>query len=309
MTARFAAGAKGAILPCMGSTGLLVMSIGGHAHRYLTAKPRSGRVASTFRHGFNVLFDEESDPGFVSIQSQDVPLHPWAVASETAGRIRVGDLAVGEADRIRFREGDITMDLSAAAMDELRIKPYVAEEGKRALSRLSLLGELLEEERAKQNPDPFRLEIDAVVRRWKETGDSNVLLDLVGLGTGSTPSGDDMLVGILAGYAAFERISDEAKASLFGLRAVLHAAENQETSLPSAQMLAAAADGSSSEPLLKVLSALASEFDRDVRPATRSLASQGATSGLEMLAGVLQVLGDLDLGSGSSEGRRVGHGL
>jgi len=283
--------------------------IGGHVHRYLKERPRTGRVASVFRHGFNVLFDEETEPGFVSIQSQDVPLHPWAVASELAGRIRVGELAVAEANRIRLRESDVEMDVSAATVEELKIKRYSSEEGERALSRSPILERLLEEERAKRDPDRFRSEIDAILKRWREAGDSNVLLDLVGLGTGSTPSGDDVLVGILAGYTAFERISDEAKASLFGLRARFRAAENQSTPLPSAQMLATAADGSFFEPVLEVLSALASEFDRDVRPAARSLASQGATSGLEMIAGIVRALEALDVGSKSTAGRRVGHGL
>ncbi len=283
--------------------------IGGHVYRYLRERPRIGRVVSVFRHGFNMLFDEESEPGFVSVQTAAMPLHPWAVASEAAGRIRVDDLAVTEADRIRFREGDVVMDLSAAEVEELKIKPYSSEEGERALSRWPILMQILEEERAKRVPDPFRPEIDAILKRWKESGDSNVLLDLVGLGTGSTPSGDDVLVGIFAGYTAFERISDVVQASLLGLRAALNAAEAQGTSLPSAQMLTTAAEGSVPEPTLAVLSALATEFDREVRRATRSLALQGATSGLAMLAGVLRAFEDLDLGSGHSERRRDGHGL
>lgn len=66
--------------------------IGGHAYRFLNAQPRAGRVVSTFRHGFNLLFDEEMDPGFVSVQTPKAPLHPWAVASELTGHIRVGEL-------------------------------------------------------------------------------------------------------------------------------------------------------------------------------------------------------------------------
>jgi len=274
--------------------------MGAHAFRYLAAKPRTGRVASRFRHGFNVLFEEASDPGFLSVQSEGVPLHPWAVASELAGRVRVGDLAVAKADRIRFREGDVVMDLSAAAVDELRIKTLASRDGERALSRLPVLNKLLEEERAKRDSDPFRPEIDAILKRWKGTGDSDVLLGLVGLGTGSTPAGDDVLVGMLAGFTAFERISNEAKTSLFGLRAARRAAETRETPLPSAQMVAAATNGAVSEPVLELLSALASESELNVRKATRSLASQGATSGLEMLSGLLQALdclGSHDLGT------------
>ncbi len=280
--------------------------IGAHAFRYLIAKPRSGRVASAFRRGFNVLFHEESDPGFVSIQMQDVPLHPWAVQARSLLELSENEPVLAESRRLRFR-GGWTLDVSAAAVEELKIKPYTSEEGERVLSRLPILKELLEEERAKRNSDPFRPEIDAILKHWKETGDSEVLLDLVGLGTGSTPSGDDALVGMLAGFTAFERISDEAKTSLLDLRATLHSAENQGTSLPAAQMLATAANGSVFEPVLEVLSALVSEFDRDVRPATHSLASQGATSGLEMLAGILRSLEDL--GSWRSVRRRDGHGV
>lgn len=36
-----------------------------HAFRCLTARHPTGRVASVFRHGFNILFDNETDPGFV----------------------------------------------------------------------------------------------------------------------------------------------------------------------------------------------------------------------------------------------------
>jgi len=264
--------------------------IGAHAFRYLATKPRSGQIISRFRRGFNVLFGEQSDPGFVSIQAEGVPLHPWAVACELAGRIRVGDLVVAEADRIRFREGDDVVDVSAAAVDELRIKPHASEEGERALSRLPILKKILAEERAKQDPDPFRSEIDGILNRWKKTGNFSMLLGLVGLGPGSTPSGDDVLVGMLAGFTAFERISNEVKTPLLGLRAALRATETPRTSLPSAQMLAAAGDGSVPEPVLALLSALASEFDRDVWKPTRSLVAQGATSGIETLAGLLQAL-------------------
>jgi len=293
----------------MGSAGVLATRVGGHTFRYLTAAPRTGRVVSTFRHGFNVLFDEELDPGFVSIQTEGAPLHPWALEiSDIPDEIRVGSAVSADSRRITL--GPAAIHWQRATGHTLQITPYTPEEAKRARSRWPILARFLDEERAKRDPDPFRPEVDAILKRWKETGDSNGLLDLVGLGTGSTPSGDDVLVGLLSGFTAFERISDEAKASLFGLRAVLHAAENRGTSLPSAQMLAAAAGGSVSEPVLEVVSSLASEFDRDVRPAIRSLVSQGATSGLEMLAGILQALERLDLGSEeSTEGRRVGHGL
>jgi hypothetical protein len=262
--------------------------IGGHVYRYVKERPRTGRVASLFRHGFNVLFDEETEPGFVSIQTPDVPLHPWAVASELAGRLRVGELAVAEADRIRFREGDVVIDVAAAEVEELRIHPYASEDGERALSRRPILEQLLEEERAKRDPDPFRLAIDAILNRWRETVNPEPLIDLIGLGTGSTPAGDDVLVGLIAGLTALENVAHEAKAALRGLRSAPRETRSQ-TSLASAQMIAAALDGSFPEPLCDLVAALGREDvdDIEIRGLAELLVALGANSGRAMLRGLI----------------------
>ncbi len=264
--------------------------IGGHVHRYLREKPRIGRVVSVFRHGFNVLFDEGSNPGYVTIQTEDVPLHPWALeVRKIPGEIQVGSVVSAESPRISL--GPTTIHWQRAIRYALRIASYTPEEAKRALSRLSILEQLLEEERVKRDPDPFKPEIDATLKRWKETGDSLVLLNLIGLGTGSTPAGDDALIGLIAGFTALENVAHEAKAALRGLRSAPRETRSQ-TSLPSAQMVAAALDGAFPEPLCDLVAALGRENadGAEIRGLAERLVALGANSGRMMLHGLTAAL-------------------
>ncbi|MCK5827306.1 DUF2877 domain-containing protein [Candidatus Bipolaricaulota bacterium] len=272
----------------MSITKIAALRIGNCTHRYLTEKPRTGAVVSTFRHGFNVLFDEDSDPGFVSFQTQDVPLHPWGIAAEAVGHVRVGDLAVVESNRIRFNSSGVAVDFSDADVDELSIPPWTQEEAARAQERISIIREILAKELAKRVPDPFQPQIDAILERWSETADPEVLSDLVGLGSGSTPSGDDMLVGLLAGFTAFGEVSSEAKVNLTILRQILHADKSQRTTQPSAQMINAACTNSFPEPaccLLRVLGL--PEGSTQLSSAIASVLSLGSLSGIAIVSGLL----------------------
>lgn len=53
--------------------------IGLYAARHLGTKPTKGTIVSTFRGGFNLLLNEPANPALVSVQTADVPLHPWAL--------------------------------------------------------------------------------------------------------------------------------------------------------------------------------------------------------------------------------------
>jgi hypothetical protein len=108
-----------------------------------------------------------------------------------------------------------------ATCHELRIGPYTYEEAKRALSRVPLLEHFVEEEATRRPSDPFQLRIDAVREQWGATGDPSLLAALFGLGAGSTPSGDDILMGILAGLTAFAGTSTTAASQRVALSTFL----------------------------------------------------------------------------------------
>lgn len=128
----------------------------------------------------------------------------------------------------------------------------------------------------------------------------------VGLGPGATPSGDDFLTGLIGAYYFFA-YDDEFRQRLFVSIAPLIS----RTTLPAFFMLRAALRGLCSEPLAALLYSLrdcgtarqdvltdpAAGMDPSItesvdtlRSAVTSLADIGATSGQDMLAGVLSWL-------------------
>lgn len=272
--------------------------IGGHAYAYLAAGRREGRVASTFRHGFNALFEEESAPTYISIQTSAVPLHPWAIeVPEIPPGITVGAPAhvIGVATTAstqrtpRTQRTELAIRALHAACHELLIAPYTTREIQRAADNRVTLNRLLGE-RLPRRVEAFEGEIRAVVVQWQTTGDANALPRLVGLGAGSTPAGDDVLVGILAGLTAMSALSTAGQ-ELEALRQVL-AGVSLRTHPASRQMLAAAADGSFPEPLVDLARAMGDpEPGEELTAAAARVLALGATSGRSFLAGVLASLG------------------
>jgi len=274
--------------------GINATRIGGHACRYLAADMREGRIASTFRHGLNVVFKEEVAPTYISIQTPEVPLHPWAIEVRAVppgiavgAPVHVIDVTT-TASTQRTQRTELAIHALHAACHELRITPYTTREIQRAADNRVSLNRLLDE-RQPRSVEALEGEIRAVVAQWQTTGDPSLLANLVGLGSGSTPSGDDVLVGILAGLTALSALS-AAKQELDALRQAL-AGVSLRTHPASAQMLAAAADGSFPEPLVDLASALgdAGPSANPAAAATRVLAL-GASSGHSFLAGVLASL-------------------
>ncbi len=263
--------------------------IGGHAHRYLTAGRRRGRVVSSFSGGINLLF--EDGEAFVPVQTQTVPLHPWAI--EVSGDpLRLPDGTLVFANGGELTLGNVRISLSDAQVEDLLLPPISEEEAAIARRNLPLLARFVEEARKEHPPDPFQPEIDAIVERWHETGDPTVLLDLIGLGAGSTPSGDDVLLGIIAGMSLLEGVDDQAKETLDRLRTDIQEKARARTPIPSAQMLLAACDRSFPEPVLALLKRLTSPnvSEGDLRDGAERVAQLGHHSGLATLVGLVHGL-------------------
>jgi len=250
--------------------------IGRHALRYLTEQPHVGRVVSRFRCGLNVLLDGSADPGFVSIQTRDVALHPWGV--EIPGG--EGDVSVGAPCRVEAGvlcvHDSIEIDVEEAAVANLEISLYSVAQAARAREQLVTLGDF-------RNPsfEAMEVEIGSILAQWRACGDPTDLSDLVGLGSGSTPAGDDTFVGLVAGLTAFG-------GSVQCLRRI---DTRSRTTLPSAQMIEAALDGSFPEPLCDLVNALPICTDEELGNLASSLEGLGSTSGRMMLRGLIAALG------------------
>jgi len=108
---------------------------------------------------------------------------------------------------------------------------------------------------------------------------------LVGLGIGLTPSGDDFLIGFIGAAYFFAHADDFRQAVFEGMRPLVH-----RTNLPSFFMLKAALKGSYPGPLSDFLHAIETGSAARVRSAAKCLMALGATSGQDMMAGVLSWL-------------------
>jgi hypothetical protein len=105
------------------------------------------------------------------------------------------------------------------------------------------------------------------------------LLRLIGAGPGSTPAGDDVVVGVLAGLLATGR--DDAAARIgAGVIPLL-----ERTTSSSRMYLSAAADGRFAERVHELVRGLVDPAS--ALSATRSAAGWGATSGLDLLSGIV----------------------
>jgi len=259
--------------------------IGGHAYRYLTTRPCTGRVVSSFSGGINLLF--EDGEAFVPVQTRAVPLHPWAI--EIPGRaLFFAEGTPVTAGELQLIVGDTRIMFSTAQVQELSLPRFSAEGVTIARHNFPILAHFVEEARRTHLPDPFQEQINEILRRWHEPNDPGVLINLIGLGAGSTPSGDDVLVGILAGMSLFEHVDDQTRGTLTHLRIEIQETVSTRTPLPSAQMLLAACDLSFAEPLLALIKSLTPEgtSEDDLLKRAERVTQLGHYSGLAILLGL-----------------------
>ena len=126
-------------------------------------------------------------------------------------------------------------------------------------------------------------------QRWAfDAGDLASIIgeavELVGLGPGLTPSGDDYLVGLLAGLESTGHRAHPALAT-----AVAYAAPARTTAI-GASVLGHAARGAFAERLHDVLAAIGDGRDDDIDRAIGRAMAYGASSGADTLVGLFVAL-------------------
>jgi Protein of unknown function (DUF2877) len=124
------------------------------------------------------------------------------------------------------------------------------------------------------------------MRQGDEAGLTKAASRLLGYGVGGTPSGDDLLVGMLA---ALQRSSDARAKRLQVLlsNAINHQLDEKTTSLLSLTVLRHALAGEFSEKIHEVTRQLMHPADREtLESCLNRLLLHGATSGSEMFLGI-----------------------
>ncbi|MGA8514915.1 MAG: DUF2877 domain-containing protein [Burkholderiaceae bacterium] len=113
-------------------------------------------------------------------------------------------------------------------------------------------------------------------------------LRVLGLGHGLTPSGDDCVGGIM--FALHLAPRTQWCSAMPGLRSRIRAAAAVSTNVISAALLDDLMQGASYSVLHQLLAALQSKHPPTIEAATTQLLRLGATSGADMLAGLLLAL-------------------
>jgi hypothetical protein len=273
--------------------------IGRHAWEFLHSGEHIGRVVSVFRGGANALFESEA---LVSFHSPVVPLQPWGVEALLPWE------HASENDPVAARAGDVrvgslSLSLSHADAFDLRLSTVAEPITLKTLAgRAEVLKELtssrLDDEQAR-SPDDFRAERQSILDAWVNGGTTDSLSQLIGLGTGLTPAGDDTLVGIFGGLEALASIFaaqntdlDETRRAQDQLRATIRKEALGRTTLPSRQALCGAAEGYFCEPLLGLLEALCESDTTTAKleKLAQSVLCLGHTSGADLLTGLIVAL-------------------
>lgn len=293
-----------------GSRRVPTIRVGPDAWEWLTAADRSGRVGGHFHSGVNAVLGSEA---LVSFQSPSVPIHPWALVADFPWE------EIEEGDPVTVSQGVLSVGRLVLPLAQAEVVDLTFHPPKRLASleeleeRVAVIRRLLAE-----TPDPFESEFDRafvrdrdrILAEWQDTGDPKVLLQLIGRGPGTTPAGDDTLIGLLAGLTVLETVSPSTPGSaLQATRHMLRAPATSRTSLFSAQALASAASGRFSQSILRLKRALA--VDEAPRPyalgVARHILGAGHTTGRSALLGLVAPLSNRELEC-IGRGLRLMHG-
>lgn len=114
---------------------------------------------------------------------------------------------------------------------------------------------------------------------------SSAIDSIIGLGLGLTPSGDDFITGMLYSFSFFARKSRRA-AQYFTMLSKAVKVKTCRTSEISREYLLCACEGLYYEIVTEVLESL-TEDDRDIEGSVLRLLSVGASSGADILCGIL----------------------
>lgn len=241
-------------------------------------------------------FVQMSDGPVLAILPPATPVHPWAIsvavdpASLRVGtRVRIGAsvLALGttlvplrDAQTIDLQILERPADPPIRSMWHIVNRPRAgANSGRQGGG-----GDSAERTSVESLEPPYA----APLEEYSARGDMDGLLRILGLGKGLTPSGDDALVGLLAGLDflqdGIEGVADERSDLVSLLVPELEAA----TSVFSASLIAAAAEGQYAEPIIDLLDEVARA---DVMPASLDwacarLLEVGHDSGASILDGI-----------------------
>jgi hypothetical protein len=261
-----------------------------------------GAVLAAFRRSVYI----EVAGRVVALTAAPAGRGPLAIVVEGAdglGATSAGDPAEVAAGTLRA--GPLTVGLTGAAIWDPALPPAVLSAGESAVTRHRVMGELLGRApsgsvaslvgSARSTDHPIHGALLSRLERGLRaisaflSGDADlahaaraIRTDVAGLGPGLTPSGDDLLTGIMHAITLWPQIAARA-GGLQARAAIMEAARGRTTRLSSAYLEAAGA-GLATEPWHRLVRSLTGPAGA-VRAAARAMLRVGETSGADALTG------------------------
>ena len=275
-----------------------ISTLGPHAQRFVE-RHAVACVAAVFPRSCYL----EAHGDFLCIGEESIGRGPLNALLSGAGWTRLSESLPPVETRAHIARG--TLHISSIALDATRAEPWRPASWPSARRAESVACALRRLQRfaAEQAPvdglarvvlgtagdRPSALDRAALprVRRLRAwlTGDAPPSVDLLGLGPGLTPSGDDVLGGMLVALHAVGQAGMAAE-----LYAALAGAAPTATSPISDAFLRAAAEGLGCEALHAAIAAVLEGWAEAVSDRAEALGRIGHTSGWDALAGAMLVL-------------------
>ncbi len=269
-----------------------------------------GRITGLYQHALNWQDTRQRLFCVVDSKMGNVPfgiaVHmPEGFSFLTSG-LQVGDGVTCRENNLCFGDGQMVLDLSDVISEPTScvLKPQPSEAFN---SQVTLAQEILRDkltaagliayvfdDNPPNPPDPFMQAISqrlttlrAALHSGSRAEAIQSIRDLLGLGMGLTPSGDDVLVGLMAGWSAFQHSPDAAKYRAIITDAIGTYTRGRTTDVGAAY-LEHALDGRFADRLVDYVNAIIE--GNNIAQATERLLSFGASSGQDCAVGVLYAL-------------------
>lgn len=263
--------------------------------RWLSA-PTPATVGSSFDHAINLGTGDElltlvcangrPAPGTLITSAAAFPRMPaGAVVHSSPGWVRMGGLAVDTSSCVGYSCQAVPPHGPAPTIDPVRLREVldlVGESGSFRLGPTPLTLAKVLRVRLLDAAQRYQRGLVLLLRGSPGLAAESVA-GLVGLGIGLTPSGDDYLVGSLAGLWHV----GTAQASLAALGSAIRARATTTTSV-GRHFLTAAAEGRFHRDIADAATAVLT--GADLEPVFRRVAAIGSTSGTDTLHGLVDTL-------------------
>ncbi|HEX4407569.1 MAG TPA: DUF2877 domain-containing protein [Xanthobacteraceae bacterium] len=274
---------------------------------------RKGRVQAVFERACHIVTD---DRGFLAILTGDCGNVAHGIRLKTRPRlnahVRVGQHVSFADNRITFGSQNLTVELADAEAWQSELRPGLFDNGLRLGNHATIARQLLTQAAARSDSEFLKLvarldmpstpladlvgrqlaPLKTAQRSRDHASALATLANLIGLGPGLTPAGDDFIIGWLAGLTLSASTAD---AKLFLQEMCEGVADRRHaTTTVSAQHLDDACQLQFSERLSNLCIAIGRDrSDTDLRALIDAQLAIGATSGADAAAGLMFALSDL----------------